>query len=130
MMDFKGDLGLLVLDYVRLSAYRVLSVAIPPLKSLTSADPDLVSVLLLVLILYISLLILSHTTRMLYSFVVTMIRLALVVAMAAVAFWMYQRGIDGFVADVTNYVSSIDWRGAGASRIRNAHSAAWSLFSI
>lgn len=129
MVEYTGDIGLLLLNYVRLAAYKFLNTAVPPLKSLTSSNPDLWSVFVLLLILYLSLLILSHTTRMLYSFLVTMIRMALVVAMAAVGFWMYQRGVDGFIADVRNYVSTVDWQNSAAG-IRSARTAAWSLFNI
>ncbi|KAK9238153.1 hypothetical protein V1525DRAFT_401697 [Lipomyces kononenkoae] len=68
--------------------------AAPPLLSLTTAEPDLVSIVMLLVILWLSLLVLNQMARMAYGVVAMALKVALLTAGAAAIIWVMNRGVE------------------------------------
>uniref|UniRef100_A0A060SZY3 ARAD1C04180p n=1 Tax=Blastobotrys adeninivorans TaxID=409370 RepID=A0A060SZY3_BLAAD len=87
-----------LIQFVGYNLYR----ATAPLWAVLRANPDLGSVLITLLILYVSLLIIQHTTRMMYRALMTMIRVIVFMVILLGVFWISVRGIDGVYEQVAN----------------------------
>lgn len=87
-----------LIQFVGYNLYR----ATAPLWTALRANPDLGSVLITLLILYVSLLIVQHTTRMMYRAMMTMIRVIVFMVILLGVFWISVRGIDGVYDQVAN----------------------------
>lgn len=74
-------------------------------KSLQT-NPDLTSILLLLLILYVSLLILTHATKMIYAMVKTFVRAMIFLLILAAIVWAATRGVGGMYSDAMVWLDS------------------------
>ncbi|KAF1981234.1 hypothetical protein K402DRAFT_467708 [Aulographum hederae CBS 113979] len=79
----------------------VRSAFLPILTYFTSQKPDLFTIALLALTLYLSLQVLSMLTRAVLFWVRLFIRLAFWAAIVGLGLWIYTRGVDGVVEDVS-----------------------------
>ncbi|KAK9364574.1 hypothetical protein V1509DRAFT_635963 [Lipomyces kononenkoae] len=66
----------------------------PPLVSLTTAEPDLVSIVMLLVILWLSLLVLNQMARMAYGVVAMALKVTLLTAGVAAIIWVMNRGVE------------------------------------
>ncbi|KAK9386331.1 hypothetical protein V1515DRAFT_605183 [Lipomyces mesembrius] len=78
----------------------------PPLLSLTTAEPDLVSIVMLLVILWLSLLVLNQMARMAYGVVAMALKVAMLTAAAAAIIWVMNRGVEDAGRDL-GYASRI-----------------------
>ncbi|KAK9492960.1 hypothetical protein V1508DRAFT_417474 [Lipomyces doorenjongii] len=78
----------------------------PPLLSLTTAEPDLVSIVMLLVILWLSLLVLNQMARMAYGVVAMALKVAMLTAGAAAIIWVMNRGVEDAGRDL-GYASRI-----------------------
>ncbi|KAK9324660.1 hypothetical protein V1517DRAFT_316507 [Lipomyces orientalis] len=78
----------------------------PPLLSLTTAEPDLISIVLLLVILWLSLLVLNQMARMVYGVVAMALKVTLLTAGAAAAVWVMNRGVEDASRDL-GYASRV-----------------------
>jgi hypothetical protein len=65
---------------------------LPMFRSLLSSHPDIASLLLLLIVLYVSLMVLSTASRFMYSMVMTVVRMAVLAAMVLGAVWLVKVG--------------------------------------
>lgn len=79
---------------------RALQTQFSPLISKLLSQPDIASVLLLSVILLSSFWILNMAYRAVIFWVKLAVRLVMWGGMVAVGFWVYNRGVEGFVEDV------------------------------
>jgi phosphoglycerol transferase MdoB-like AlkP superfamily enzyme len=78
-----------------------------PLRSYLSSNPDLTTIALLLIILYLSIAILGMATRWIYGMVVMVIRLAFLVGAVAVGVWVYSVGAAEAVKTLAQVAESV-----------------------
>lgn len=113
----------ILISYLKLGFYQLQVVAIPPLKSLMSSNPDILSILILLIVLYVSFLIFLTTTRAIYNLFISIIRLIIFIFMIGFILWVVTRGISGVKEDIQslsssqymNYYEGINGEGGGFS---------------
>jgi Nuclear pore assembly and biogenesis len=79
----------------------------PTLRSLLSSHPDITSLVLLLIVLYVSLTVLNTASRWMYSFVMGIIRMAVMLALVVGAVWVIKVG-QGEDASAT-VTGGINW---------------------
>lgn len=72
----------------------------PPLQSIFSTHPDLVGILLVLVIFYVSLLVLKHSLRSFWGMVTSFVRLFFLLVIVGGMGWVYVRGINGTLSDI------------------------------
>ncbi|KAA8903416.1 hypothetical protein TRICI_005706 [Trichomonascus ciferrii] len=98
----------LLMEYARYYVKQAYVVGYPIVKNALKSNPDLTSVLLLLIILYISLLILSHATRMIYSTIMSFVKLTVVAIILLGIFWIAIRGVGGTYDDLATRFAEFD----------------------
>lgn len=106
-MDGTFDLSYFI-SYIHTAVYHWIATAAPIVRNALKSNPDLTSVLILVVILYISLLILGHVTRMMFAFVTGIIKLTLICLVLVAILWVAQRGVTGAMDDAYQVFDSVD----------------------
>lgn len=91
-------------SYLKMGLDQLQVMASPPIQSLIS-NPDLFTVILAIVILYVSLLILISTTKMIYRMVVNLIKFTFFLCFIGLIAWCYIRGLEGMQEDI-NYLTS------------------------
>ncbi|KAF2691087.1 hypothetical protein K458DRAFT_474066 [Lentithecium fluviatile CBS 122367] len=79
---------------------RALQTQFSPLIARIITQPDVASILALLAILFISLKILDMAYRAVIFWVKLVVKVVFSVAVLGVGFWMWNRGLDGFVEDL------------------------------
>jgi hypothetical protein len=72
-----------------------------PLILRLTTQPDIASILVLIAVLFVSFKILGMAYRAIMFWVYLVFRLAFWIAIGLTGYWVYTRGVDGFVEDVT-----------------------------
>lgn len=72
----------------------------PPLQSIFSTHPDLMGILLVLLIFYVSLLVLKQSLRSFWGMITTFVRLFVLLVVVGAAGWIYVRGVSGTIDDI------------------------------
>ncbi|KAG5362146.1 hypothetical protein CJU90_4837 [Yarrowia sp. C11] len=72
----------------------------PPLQSIFSTHPDLMGILLVLLIFYVSLLVLKQSLRSFWGMLATFVRMFVLLAVVGAAGWVYVRGVNGTFEDI------------------------------
>lgn len=99
----------------RESAYKGMGAFRTALKS----NPDLTTILLMLLILYVSLLILTHVTKMMYAMVKNFARAMLFLLILSIVVWAANRGVAGMYSD------SMAWWDSGSTKSYSSKSKRW-----
>ncbi|KAK9447786.1 uncharacterized protein V1518DRAFT_420420 [Limtongia smithiae] len=97
--------------HIRVLLAHIHRVAAPPLKSLLTSDPDLLSVALLLVILWLSLLVLNQAARMAYGVVALAMKLAVLAACVGSVVWFVFSHGDTTAQNVST------WDIAGPARL-------------
>jgi hypothetical protein len=98
----------LVLQTLRYGFQQAVLIGGPLIKSAVNSNPDLTSILLLLIILYISLMILNHVTRMMYSLILTAVKLVVLAIIITAVFWVSARGVQGVYEDAVQIFGQLD----------------------
>lgn len=98
----------IAMEYVQYFIRRAYEIGYPIIKNALTSNPDLTSVLILLIILYISLLILSHATRMIYSTIMSFVKLLVVAIILLGIFWISIRGVNGTYQDLADRFAEFD----------------------
>jgi Nuclear pore assembly and biogenesis len=106
-MDQNYDLPV-ILNYIQSTLYYSIRTVAPTIKNALKSNPDLTSILILLIILYVSLLILGHVTRMMFSFVTGIIKLAIICLVLIAILWVAQRGVPGALSDAYQVFDNVD----------------------
>lgn len=93
ILSLASRLAMMTLSYV-LGAIQ------PPLQSIFSTHPDLMGILLVLLIFYVSLLVLKQSLRSFWGMITTFVRLFVLLAVVGGAGWVYVRGVSGTIDDI------------------------------
>ncbi|KAG0634317.1 hypothetical protein HOY80DRAFT_928892 [Tuber brumale] len=80
---------------------------ISPLKQYATSQPDLMNIVLLLVIVYLSLSILGMASRWIYSVVISTLRLLLFVALVGGGIWVWQRGPQKSQSDFLKVVEVV-----------------------
>lgn len=91
-------------SYLKMGLSQLNVMDSPPIKSLFSS-PDLFTILLLIVVLYLSLLLLISTTKMIFRMVINLIKFTFFLCFIGIVAWCYIRGIDGIQEDI-KYLTS------------------------
>ncbi|KAF2189778.1 hypothetical protein K469DRAFT_625740 [Zopfia rhizophila CBS 207.26] len=83
---------------------KTLQTHLTPLLTRVTTQPDVASILMLLAILFISLKILEMAYRTVMFWVNLVFKVLLWGSIAGVSYWIYTRGLDGFVEDVQHLV--------------------------
>jgi len=108
-----------VIDFLKSASSKILSKTysegwtlgqnhvFPLVRSLLSNHPDIASLLLLLITLYVSLMVLNTASRWMYSMVMTIVRMVFLVAMVLGAIWLVKvgQGEDG----AETVMNSVQW---------------------
>ncbi|KAK9466620.1 hypothetical protein V1512DRAFT_162148 [Lipomyces arxii] len=86
--------ALSTVQYSKIALCHVYRLAGPPLASLKTPEPDLFSVFMLVVILWLSLLIINQAVRMTYGIVAMAMKVAIVTAIAGSIIWVANQGVE------------------------------------
>ncbi|KAF2255863.1 hypothetical protein BU26DRAFT_557363 [Trematosphaeria pertusa] len=91
---------LLTLVTTLLGIFKMLQSHLSPLLTRLVTQPDVASILALLAILFISLKILDMAYRAVLFWVKLVVRLVVWATVLGLGLWLWNRGVDGFVADV------------------------------
>ncbi len=108
-----------IISYVATGSSLALKYGVPFAIKLYNEQTDLVTILMLVIVLYLSVLILSHTTRLLFNMVLNIVKLFILLGAIVIGLWAYVRGpqeawldllalYDYFKADLSEVSINID----------------------
>ena len=86
------------------SVFKTAQTHLSPLLIRVTTQPDVASLLALVVLLFVSLKILDMAYRAVLFWVKLVVRLVIWGSLAAMALWIWTRGADGFVEDVQHLI--------------------------
>ena len=93
-------------------AARALTLAAPLRQYVLSVEqnpPELTTVVLLLVIIYLSLAILRMATQWVWSMVMFVVRLVVVAVVAGLGMWIYRDGVDEVGARIGEWVGERGW---------------------
>lgn len=97
-----------ILSYLWSAIFHSVRIAGPALEDALKSNPDLTSILVLLIIVYVSLLILGYVSRMIYAFVMGIVKLTVICLVLIVVLWVAQRGVPGAICDAYRMFDSVD----------------------
>ena len=93
MLDYAKSIAVSLLSKAYIQGYVLTEQYIlPTLRSLLSNHPDVASLLLLLITLYVSLLVLNTASRWMYSIIMSLVRLFFMAALVLGAVWVVKVG--------------------------------------
>lgn len=119
-----------IFSYLKLGLSQLHVMAGPPIQSLITTKLDLFTGLLLIVVLYVSLLILISTTKMIFRMVVNLFKLIFFLAFLGTVAWCYIRGFDGVQQDLSYLMATGQYADLydGGDFTQKVHEAAQSQF--
>jgi Nuclear pore assembly and biogenesis len=91
----------------------------PTFRSLLSSHPDIISLFLLLVTLYMSLMVLNTVSRLMYSFVMGILRMSVMVALVLGAVWIVKAGRGEDATEM--FAGGVQWvLGKGKQYVWNA----------